>query len=320
MNQYSVEADFQELLNNHSDFTNTVYAIVVIYHPDLEILDSLVQSTLPMVDKIVLVNNDLDSSVLNFQKKWEKEQRIKLLFMSNNIGLAAGINAGIKWATEQQCSHVLLLDQDSIPQENMVKHLLEVTYELELDGILVGAVGARHIDPRTGYQSSFKQQKYRFLAKEVQEKTTYVQVAYLQSSGSLIGVKALKILGLMDEGLFIHHIDQEWCLRASDRGFKSFGVSNALMEHIVGDKVVRIWLGYWRDIHLHSPARHYFAFRNSILLYKRKYIPFTWKIADIARLLFMFVFYSLFIPPRLNHASMMFRGLWDGILGKTGGL
>ena len=55
-------------------------------------------------------------------------------------------------------------------------------------------------------------------------------------------------------------------------------------------------------------------------IYKRKYIPFTWKIADIARLLFMFVFYSLFIPPRLNHASMMFRGLWDGILGKTGGL
>ena len=319
MNEFSIESNFQESLNNN-DPTNTVYAIVVLYSPDLGVLDSLVWSTLPMVDKIVLVNNDLDSSVLNFLKKWDKEKQIKLLFMSNNIGLAAGINAGIRWAAEQQCSHVLLLDQDSIPKENMVKHLLEVTYELELEGILVGAVGARHIDPRTGYQSSFEQQKYKFLAKEVQEKNSCIQVSYLQSSGSLIGIKALNILGLMDEALFIHHIDQEWCLRASNLGFKSFGVSNALMEHIVGDKVVRIWLGYWRDIHLHSPLRDYFAFRNSTLLYKRKYIPFKWKIVDMARLLFMFVFYSLFIPPRVNHASMMFRGLWDGILGKTGGL
>ena len=59
MNEFFIESDFQESFNN-SDLTNAVYAIVVLYRPDLEILDSLVRSTLPMVDKIVLVNNDLD--------------------------------------------------------------------------------------------------------------------------------------------------------------------------------------------------------------------------------------------------------------------
>lgn len=300
---------------------NYICAIVVIYHPDIERLNALLVATIAMVDRLVIVDNGSDLDIREeLLIELQETGLLTYLLMDNNIGLAAGLNQGITWAMENNFTHVLLLDQDSIPQENMVKNLLLAADKIESDGINLAAVGSKHFDPRTGYISSFDQPKIKSFGLENDKESSYYEVGYLQSSGALISIKTLNILGLMDTGLFIHHIDQEWCLRASDRGFKSFGVSNALMEHIVGDKVVRIWLGYWRDIHLHSPARHYFAFRNSILLYKRKYIPFTWKIADIARLLFMFVFYSLFIPPRLNHASMMFRGLWDGILGKTGGL
>jgi rhamnosyltransferase len=286
-----------------------VYAVVVVYNPDLKILESLLEITLPMVQRIVIVNNDQNADTLTFLNTCEESLKIKLIPMTRNVGLAAGMNAGIEWSIQAGCSHVLLLDQDSIPQNNMVDRLLSASDHIASTGIRVAAVGASHLDPRSGYTSSFG---------KIDKSSNYAEVKYLQSSGSLISTTAIQSVGLMDDGLFIHHIDQEWCMRAASQGYESFGVSDAWMNHIVGDDIVRIWLGYWRDIHLHSPLRHYFAFRNSVLLYGRDYIPWDWKLQDFARLVFMFIFYALFSTSRREHIYMMVRGARDGWQKKTG--
>jgi rhamnosyltransferase len=124
----------------------------------------------------------------------------------------------------------------------------------------------------------------------------------------------------MEEQLFIDHVDTEWFLRARARGFKAFGVCDAVMSHSLGSRTLRVWLGRWRHVPGHSPLRHYYIFRNSILLYRRPYAPGKWICNDVVRLLFMLAYYPLRTPPRLEHLRMMLRGAWDGLRGRAGKL
>jgi hypothetical protein len=58
--------------------------------------------------------------------------------------------------------------------------------------------------------------------------------------------------------------------------------------------------------------------RNSLLLMGRKYVPLAWKLYAARQSLAAFVFYSLFGTPRRQHLLSMSRGLYDGLLSRSG--
>jgi rhamnosyltransferase len=235
--------------------------------------------------------------------------------------VAVGHNIGIEWAKGQGFSHVLLLDQDSVPAPDMVKLLLDVASKAGDRGERVCAVGPHYFDPVTGYASFF----IRFGRLRLQRIHCYTQtgqqpvpVDFLISSGALIPMEALRIVGNMDEGLFVDHVDTEWFLRARSKGFNAYGVCQAQMRHSLGNDTVKIWLGRWYHVPIHSPLRHYYVFRNSAVLYQRNYVPLQWILNDAVRLVSMFAFYSLVTPPRFQHFIMMLKGFWDGLHGRHG--
>ena len=92
------------------------------------------------------------------------------------------------------------------------------------------------------------------------------------------------------------------------------------MEHTLGEQTLRIWWGRWRYIPRHQPFRYYYIYRNSLLLYRRKYPDRSWKQADIIRLVIMFAIFSLFGTQKLDNLRMTLRGVKDGISGKSGPL
>ena len=92
-----------------------------------------------------------------------------------------------------------------------------------------------------------------------------VNVDFLLSSGSLLPLSALANIGLMDESLFIDHVDTEWCFRAKAHGFQLFGVCDAVMTHALGERRKEIWFLRQRVVPFHKPFRYYYMFRNSFL-------------------------------------------------------
>lgn len=302
-----------------NNISNNVCAVVVLFNPDAEIVKKLINSIMIMVDSIIIIDNKSETGIPELLEKNVLDEKVQLFHMANNLGLAAGQNVGIKWALEHEFDYILLLDQDSIPQENMVEILIDSTVKLESQGFAVASVGPQHFDVRTGFKPKFHTKWNDLSSVSARDNTNIeesMEITYLQSSGSLTSAKILREVGLMDEALFIHHIDQEWCLRAKSKGFSCFAIPQATCAHTIGDRVIRIWIGRWRDVHIHSPRRHYFASRNSFLLYKRSYMPSYWIIRDAAHLLFIFVFNSLFVSPRWEHTSMMIKGMKDGISDK----
>lgn len=299
---------------------HSVCAIIVTYQPEPSRLKELVSVLLPQVSNLIVVDNGSDQPIAELIGVHTQGMIFSLLELNENLGVAAAQNRGIQWARARNCSHVVTLDQDSTPSPDMVKKLLGALIELQTTGISVAAVGPRLIDRRTRAITPFVRIGLLGIKRQGSGgdgSLPIVETDFLVSSGMLIPLEVLTKVGPLEEALFIDNVDLEWCFRARGMGLGLYGVHNAEMEHSVGDHVIK--LGSY-VIHLHPPYRQYYIMRNRILLYKRHYSPWEWKVQDFVRMVFKFGAFALFFSPRRQNLAMMLKGIRDGLSGKTGKL
>ncbi len=299
-----------------------VRAIVVTYHPNVETLSALLDAIASQVDGVVLVDNG-SAEARSWLVDAARSRGCELMLLEKNVGVAAAHNLGISKARKLGADSVLLLDQDSLPKENMVAALEGAVRDLTRTGELVAAVGPCHVDQRSLAQSPFI--RFGFLFNEHlycpdKSETPFLECDHLITSGTLIPATSLDRIGDLDEDLFVDTVDTEWCFRAQYRGYKLFGVCSAQMTHAVGEKAVGTWVPFADDVVVHGPVRLYYIARNHVLLYKRGYIPRRWVLQDIPRILFKVGLFSTTISPRSRNFAMMIKGLWDGVCGRTGEL
>jgi rhamnosyltransferase len=277
----------------------SVCAVVVTYFPDWERLDQVLESLAGQVAAVVMVDNSADPVVAQRLQALAESGRVtELVLSTSNSGVGAAQNLGIEVAQRRDSSHVLLMDQDSVASSTMVERLLAAASALESEGRRVAAVG-----PST--------------AGEVAPGSHPREVPMIIASGSLIPTAVLRAVGGMDADLFIDQVDTEWCLRARSRGYAAF-VTDAVLDHQLGDATTTLWVGRVRRVSSHSPERHYFNVRNSIALYRRPYIGRAYTLRDSTRLMKLFVHAAAVERPRRSHVRLMLQGVRDGWRGTTG--
>ena len=128
----------------------------------------------------------------------------------------------------------------------------------------------------------------------------------------------IEAVGGMNEGYFIDHVDTEWCLRARMAGWQIFGVCAARLTHALGDRIIRIWFGRWREVSVHSPLRDYYILRNTVLMLRQVPMTWSWRFAQLGRIVQFLVFFGLAVPPRGRRFGMMMKGIWHGVVGRMG--
>ncbi len=294
-----------------------VCAIIVAYKPNRVALEALIQEISSQVYGVVIVDNGGDLKSWGDLSSKSDAKLHKLISLDTNIGLAAAQNKGINYAFDLDFTHVILLDQDSLPGVDMVRNLLRVEKELVEAGVKVAAVGPQAIDHRTLEKFPFCQVGMLRTRKIISPESVgqeYCKADFLISSGSLIRRIVWGVVGGLDEGLFIANLDVDWCYRAKYKGYRCFGVFSAKLGHCLGDKVVHLFFGRL-TLHIHTPDRLYFIMRNRVLLYKRKEIPLSWKSNDFPRLIAKLVLFSICISPHLENTRSMLTGIKDGFLG-----
>jgi rhamnosyltransferase len=290
----------------------SVCAIIVSFNPDRPTLLALIARLRAQVAHLVVIDNASSVDVAAFLDGSGAD----FVQNSSNLGLGSGFNLGIEWARQRRASHVILFDQDSLPQEDMVRRLLDGAARLQHLGVALAAVGPRFIDVKTGLRSVVIGPERLYTRKKVQSDLAGCSEAgYLISSGKLIAMTALAAVGPMRADLFIDAIDIEWCLRARSRRLRCFVVDDARMDHDIGDRMVQIGTGAKV---LHGPERHYYIIRNALLLMQSPEIPWQWKLLDILKTLRRLLAYPLLSPQPWQHIKWMARGVKDGLAGKSG--
>ena len=299
-----------------------VCAVVVAYQPDMDKLVALLDGVRSQVAHTVLViNGSLEPLQHDQLRPLEQNEDVDCVFNFDNKGLGAAQNQGIEKARQRGCEMILLLDQDSCPAPDMVARLCAVWRSREAAGDRPAAVAPRYESKTDGgghWPGFVRMHVWGFGRVGCPKDSASVEADFLIASGSLIALSVLDDVGEMDAGLFIDHIDTEWCLRAQARGYRLFGVCEAVMAHELGEQRLSFWLGRRRQVAVHQPQRYYYMFRNSMLLYRRQHMPLLWKWGDALRSMQLLVFFTLFSPQRLAILAMMLRGWRDGVLGRTG--
>ena len=297
-----------------------IAAICVAYHPDLERFKEVLAATSAQVATMIVMDNGQPESadVRSACEAYGAFYR----HLEFNSGLAAAFNAGIRRAAEFSATHVLLLDQDSVPAPDMVTALIDGWRRMSA-ACHVGAAGPAYHDEITDRDAIV----LRFGTWRRYRETTSGLAAgacaptdMLISSGSLISMANLDQIGAMDETLFIDHVDTDWAFRAKHAGLKNFVVVSAGMSHRLGERCARPWLFGRRSVVLHRPFRLYYIVRNSLLLYRRPHASARWILFDCKRLALLSVAHIVYGPNRVNVLRCIVRGLVHGLRGRAGPL
>jgi len=279
-----------------------IVAVLVGYRPDVPLLKRAIDATAQMVSEVIVVKNDCDA--------WANDLKglITLYEPGDNIGLAAAYNLAAEHARREGATHLLLLDQDSVPAPGMVEQLLREYGRPEK----IAAVGPVWRDPRTGKLGSLT---VRFGSRHVPQPGEVVEVSFLISSGSLISLSAFSDIGPFDDNLFIEHVDTDWSLRARAKGYRLYGVADAILEHTIGEGVIA---ASGRTAYRYPPERTYYLTRNSIRLWRRPYATWRWRLFDAWRLLRLLALYLVVSPARGERIRSIAQGMRDAFRPEIG--
>ena len=292
-----------------------VCAVVVTYQPQIDVLRQVLDGVEPQVGRVLVFDNATggpDAAALAaLLDEAERELGIVVMRSPVNVGLGAAMNRAAEHARAAGFAYLLLLDQDSLLDPDMVATLQDA-HEALAKTRPVAAVGPQFSDRRNGHVAPFIEIGFPLNRKLFGGPGQIVPCDFLISSGSLLPLDTLALIGGMDERLFIDNVDMEWCFRARHRGFGLFGICDARMRHSIGDTLRAAWLKPG-GVMIHKPLRLYYIMRNRVLLYGRKETPAVWIAQDLPRLVLKFFGTALFVAPRLRYLRMMVRGLWHGL-------
>lgn len=291
----------------------TLATITVSWNPDMDLLAAQIRSLPAASRKIIVDNASSQDTVTRIEALIPQVPNSVLLRNRTNVGLAAAINQGVKHVSEltPTARFVLLLDQDSTPLPGSVEALIGAFETLDMGGKNVGCVGPLLRDPDIGLTHGFHQcTGWRWKRiYPVTGSTIPVQCANLNGSGTLTPISLFLHLGGLDESLFIDHVDTEWSFRVLASGYTLWGIPNAVFDHRMGQASLRLWWFGWRVWPSRSPGRHYYLFRNSLILMRRDYVPKVWKLWAIIKLLLIASVHALCAKQRRDQLRQMWRGV-----------
>ena len=264
-------------------------------------LDSLYQQIDTQFKVIVVDNGSTDDSVEVLQSLYPQIQLIKT---PTNLGFAAGFNLGIRAALDQNATHILIINNDTLADPFMLQALL-TSMDAENQGVVApiiyyaqqptkiwSAGGDIHpllLEPRNSH------------SRDVRLSDTPVQRTFLSGCCLLVKRQIFEDVGLFDERFFLYYEDLDFCLRVSQKKWQ--------MQVIPGAKL-------WHKVSLSSGGeqspneRYYMALSSAI--YFRKHL--TWKNALIV-ILYRLGSAILWTLRLVNKNSWQaIRAYWHGLL------
>ncbi|QIB66161.1 glycosyltransferase family 2 protein [Kineobactrum salinum] len=304
----------------------TITSIVVTYHPKSDELAPLLERLLLQTDRVILVDNTPgheNPGLAALCLESSAPKRCVTIRFGENLGIAKALNEGCERAKSLGTEFVLLSDQDSLPNTDMVAKLIECYQACAQQYGNVAAVGPTYTDIHTELTYPFQIQKPGdiFYSHAVaDESQPYLETFSLITSGTLVPMSALLQVGPMREDLFIDQVDIEWGMRARHLGFRLMGCGSARMYQRMGENSVRVWYFGWRNESLYSPLRLYYRLRNFVALLKDPKISWRWKVRSSWYSLGLVYTHIVFAPQRYTSAIFAIKGLYDGIRGRMGRL
>ncbi len=287
--------------------TEGICAVVVTYQPRTYLAENLKHLS-PQVAKVVVVDNGSGADAAAMLVGLESDLGLRLIRNERNLGIAAALNLGIRYAIEKGYRWVATFDQDSTVTDGYMEAMLAAfkacPYKERV--ALIAPVLCMSLEE----SERLRRRKPGVACSAIRSAMT---------SGTLLRTDIFAQAGFYDETLFMDYVDYDFCLRLQKLGWRLIRAQGAHLIHRLGVAEPRSVLGLKRTTKTHNPWRRYYIMRNRVLVYRRYGFSFPlWCLNDI-----MWIFLELtkilaFEEEKGAKVRNMFKGLVDGLAGKTG--
>ena len=284
-----------------------VCAIAVTYHPDSE-FPARISRVLRQLGALIIVDNGSSETEIRMLSAFAENPLITLVLNLDNLGIASALNIGIQRAVALDFKWVLLLDQDSCIDDDMVQTLLAV-HESFPDRDRLAVVGAG----------------FRDVNEPLQKPTEgaldgWEEVELVITSGSLISLNIHAAVGVFREDFFIDYVDAEYCFRARAMGYRVIRTLKPIMSHAIGAITQHhvLWLKKWTFNH--SAERRYYIARNDTVMLREygHYALGLWALKSLGRCVRLCKRILLYEEMKTRKIIAVAQGWWDGVRGRMG--
>lgn len=205
------------------------------YNLTIDCIKSIRQSTYQNYEIIVVDNNSPDHSGENLSQL----ESIRFLQMEENLGFAAGNNRGIEVALSDGCEYVMLLNNDTVIDPNMIETLVSRAdsntvvvpkmYYFDVEGrkdILWYAGGILKYKSSDGIHIGGRQEDSKQYSVER-------EVTFATGCCMMIHRTILEKVGLLREEYFMYCEDTDYSIRLNKSNVRILYVPNAKLWHKV---------------------------------------------------------------------------------------
>lgn len=263
--------------------------------------------------KIMMVDNASSDGSIEYLKT--KFPGVEFVANDHNLGFAEGNNVGIRIALARGDNYVLLLNNDTIVDTELVQCLVDVAEEDERIGFVGPKVyfydykGRKDIISFAGGLINFRKGKVIHIGEKEIDTGQYSLVEdydYVEGSCMLVRADTLKRAGLFDPAYFLYWEEVDLCVRGKAAGYRSVYAPGGRIWHKVGASSQ----GYGNTYYM---TRNRFWFMQ-IYASRKQYYSF----------LFYFFGYDLWVLVRFfllrrqfHRVQGIFRGIIDGLKGRN---
>ncbi|WP_123890272.1 glycosyltransferase family protein [Flavobacterium frigidimaris] len=269
-------------------------AIVIIYYPDIKDLQKNIFRYIDDIDKLLIWDNSPSDSQTYRIALDGYEDKVEVLTTGKNEFIAYPLNQAVKWCMENNFTHLLSMDQDSLFDVGEFKlYKNRVHKNLGNKNVIFG------VNPNN---------KFR-------KQNDFLPVNWFITSGSIYDVNIINKLGGFREDYKIDCVDNEICYRTNLNGYRTVVDTKCHLNQIFGNHKKTIFgfttLGY-------SPFRTYSILCNHILLWKQYPQQIEKELKkEIVKEYFIYRFVKILLSEnrKIDKSMALFYGFVDGIRG-----
>jgi GT2 family glycosyltransferase len=233
----------------------------------IECIESLESSDYDRISATLVDNGSTDGSVAMVREKFPN---LSIIELEKNMGYAEGNNVGIKGALESGADYVLILNNDTIVSESMIRELVTLAESNSSIGMTGPKMYCYEPEDTIFALGSFvdwpdgkTRNRGMFLSESaVDIPITAEKVDFIAGCCVLVSRKMLEKVGLIDPDYFLNYEDVDWGIRAWREGFEVWFTPDAVLWHKISATMGQA-----------SPLNTYYMTRNALHFFWNKSPP-----------------------------------------------
>lgn len=229
-------------INKKND--NLILAIVITYYPEKELLYRNISAFIDYVDKILIWENTPRRDSESY--RYINDEKVEYCGDGVN-SISRALNFAWHYAKDNGYDYLLTMDQDSQWGENFKQYLNQ-----------------------TVFNSNAPEGIWGPMINKINKTTSFIEFDYVITSGMLIPVKLINMIGGWNEHFPVDSVDVEFCFRAWRKGVPVYKVCNCSLTQRYGMPQQAVLFGHEVFLRNDSPQRLYNIYKNFVIM-TRKY-------------------------------------------------